>query len=202
MNYPRCDNYNCWYKSNPDRIGEYDAPDKPITYVVSDDIEYDVPSRPPCRVKLCDMCEGGAEDYCCSCCGKRMYDSWIELSEPYYIHICRECVDSPAILARLPAGIELPKWPIATAYDMLDDPAAAEAIIAELAGTRKMQIETERAHRRARKAAARDVAVGRVAVLFEIPEASAMRVVDRLGVDNVPATTDRTEFILNLIDRD
>ena len=84
--YADCDDDDCWYKNNTDRLNEYEK-----SYKVRDNYEEDT-------IKLCDVCiESPEYNRKCSVCKKFMKGDWVVLDKERLkldetLRACFECV--------------------------------------------------------------------------------------------------------------
>ena len=89
IEYPDCDQENCWYRNNFDRLNEYN---ESYTYVHNRDVdkrEYNLLYYTgPIEITLCDVDQPNIVGKC-ALCERMMIDKWI--NEDFII--CRLCID-------------------------------------------------------------------------------------------------------------
>lgn len=94
IEYPVCNEGECWYKGNTDRLNEY-CHSVPVVISADKDTRFDIDESPPMTIQLCDVCYenmdlGFGKE--CQICHSVMYDKWITL-EGGKAQYCRLCLD-------------------------------------------------------------------------------------------------------------
>jgi hypothetical protein len=93
IEYPKCDNFNCWYGHNTDRLNDYEQSYPliintcPYLYKT-----YDTEGKLPYTIQLCDVCRDNQYLGCeidCALCNKTMFDEWVLIDNKHY---CRHCL--------------------------------------------------------------------------------------------------------------
>lgn len=102
IEYPLCDDEECWYKGNTDRLNEAGSSSKYwINYqksIYSDakSSVYDWPGEEGEYFYLCDVCDDNAhyDTYDCAICKRTMVNVWIRSDN---LHYCCDCIHEDAL---------------------------------------------------------------------------------------------------------
>ena len=87
-----CDNSDCWYSGNLDRIGEYY--DTYLVVASEDNSPYaDNCGPPPCEERLCDVCFANTTTGQCHGCKRYTADDFLDLSGDGKLFLCYFCAE-------------------------------------------------------------------------------------------------------------
>ncbi len=108
VDYPQCDNDDCWYRGNEDRINGADS----VSFRINNEDHAQYNASADGVLVLCDVCSAHQDVHAtCALCNVQMIDAYIYHADCHY---CSRCIKRKRVVkfigADRHAGVDVEEW--------------------------------------------------------------------------------------------